>query len=117
LIRKVEGFLPVFEELKKRGVKVRIAAPLTKECEMTVKALDGLAEIRDTDLKARFISVDGKEIAFMIMDDQDVHPTYDVGIWVNSPFFSSAMQDLFDHAWKGMKTVSSTPAKKTAKKK
>ena len=117
LIRKVEGFLPVFEDLKKRGVKVRIAAPLTKECEHTLKALDGFAEIRDTDLKARFISVDGKEIAFMIMDDQDVHPTYDVGIWVNSPFFASAMQDLFDHAWKGMKSVSSTPAKKTAKKK
>jgi HTH-type transcriptional regulator, sugar sensing transcriptional regulator len=117
LIRKVEGFLPVFEDLKKRGVKVRIAAPLTKECEHTIKALEGFAEIRDTDLKARFVAVDGKEIAFMIMDDQDVHPTYDVGIWVNSPFFASAMQDLFDHAWKGMKTVSSTPAKKTAKKK
>ena len=29
--------------------------------------------------------VDGKEIIFMILDDDEVHPTYDVGIWVNSP--------------------------------
>ncbi|MFT4309420.1 MAG: TrmB family transcriptional regulator [Candidatus Woesearchaeota archaeon] len=117
LIRKVEGFLPIFEDLKKRGVKVRIAAPLTKECEPTIKALDGFAEVRNTDLKARFISVDGKEIAFMIMDDQDVHPTYDVGIWVNSPFFAAAMQDLFNHAWKSMKPITVPSGKKAAKKK
>ena len=30
LIRKVEGLKPVFEQIKKRGVKVRIAAPITK---------------------------------------------------------------------------------------
>ena len=31
LLRKVEGLMPVFEEVAKRGVKVRIAAPLSKE--------------------------------------------------------------------------------------
>ena len=103
LMRKIEGFKPTFEKLKKRGVKIRIAAPLTKDTQAAVKDLGSLAEIRDTEAKARFIIVDGKEVIFMIMDDNDVHPTYDVGIWVNSPFFSSALQNLFGAAWKSMK--------------
>ena len=40
------------------------------------------------------------------MDDSEVHPTYDVGIWVNSPFFSSALSTLFGTAWKSMKSSS-----------
>jgi len=39
----------------------------------------------------------------MVLDDQDVHPTYDIGIWVNTPFFANAMQDLFNLAWTSMK--------------
>jgi hypothetical protein len=51
-----------------------------------VKELSGLAEIRNAPVNARFTLVDGKEIVFMVMNDADVHPTYDVGIWVNTPF-------------------------------
>ncbi len=105
LIRKIEGLKPIFEKLKKRGVKVRIAAPITKECMPAIKDLGGLAEIRNAAVDARFTLVDGKEIIFMVMNDNDVHPTYDVGIWVNTPFFSSALQSLFDLAWKDMKPV------------
>jgi HTH-type transcriptional regulator, sugar sensing transcriptional regulator len=103
LMRKAEGLRPVFEKLKKRGVKVRIAAPITKDCQNALKELKDVAEVRTTDSKARFCVVDGKEIIFMVMDDADVHPTYDIGIWVNTPFFASAMYNLFDLAWKSMK--------------
>ena len=105
LMRKIEGFLPTFEKLKKRGVKVRIAAPLTKENEHVVKELKGLAEVKHSDTKARFCIVDKKEIIFMVMDDEEVHPTYDIGIWVNTPFFAAALEELFELAWKGLKTV------------
>jgi sugar-specific transcriptional regulator TrmB len=110
-LRKVEGFLPTFEKLKKRGVKIRIAAPITKEAMPALKELQGLAEVRHTDNKARFCIVDGKEIIFMVLDDNEVHPTYDVGIWVNTPFFASALENLFELAWKGMK-----PAAEIAKR-
>ncbi len=103
LMRKVEGLKPVFEKLKKRGVKIRIAAPLTKESMLAVKDMKGLAEIRHTDSKARFAIIDGKEMVFMVMDDKEVHPTYDIGIWVSTPFFASAVESLFDSAWKSMK--------------
>ena len=103
-LRKVEGLKPVFEKLKKKGVKIRIAAPLTKDTKDALKDVSSVADVKHTDTKARFCIVDSKDIIFMILDDKEVHPTYDVGIWVNTPFFASAMENLFDTAWKGMKS-------------
>ena len=103
-IRKMEGLKPTFEKLKKRGVRIRVAAPLTKDSINSLKDVQGLVEVRHTDSRARFCIVDGKEIIFMVLDDQEVHPTYDVGIWVNTPFFASAMENLFELAWKSMKS-------------
>jgi hypothetical protein len=103
MMRKIEGFKPVFEQLKKRGVKIRIAGPVTKDNIAAVKDLNDVAEVRHTTAKARFCVVDGRELIFMIMDDTEVHPTYDVGIWVNTPFFANALEQLFELAWKDMK--------------
>jgi len=104
LLRKIESLKPVFEQVKKRGVKIRIAAPInSKEAEKIVKDMAGIAEIRHTDSKARFTIVDGKELIFMVMDDAEVHPTYDIGIWINTPFFAKALEDMFELAWKDMK--------------
>ena len=38
----------------------------------------------------------------MVMDDADVHPTYDIGIWITTPFFANALSNLFDIAWKDL---------------
>jgi HTH-type transcriptional regulator, sugar sensing transcriptional regulator len=103
LLRKADSLRSTFEKLKKRGVKIRIAAPLGKESLQALKDLRGLAEVRQANNSARFCIVDGKELIFMVLDDKDVHPTYDLGIWVNSPFFAGTMEGLFDHAWKNMK--------------
>ncbi len=107
LLRKIEGFKPLFEKMKKKGVKIRIAAPVGKEAKPLLKGLPNNVEVRHSpDLKARFCVVDGKEITFMVLDDQEVHPTYDIGIWVNTPFFASALEGLFEMAWSNMKSVS-----------
>jgi HTH-type transcriptional regulator, sugar sensing transcriptional regulator len=105
LIRKVEGLKPTLEKIKKRGVKIRVAVPITKENAAAAKDIAEVAEVRHTDSGARFCVVDGKEIIFMVLDDQDVHPTYDIGIWVNTPFFANAMEDLFNVAWQSMKPL------------
>jgi hypothetical protein len=111
VMRKVEGLKPTFEKIKKRGVKIKIAAPITKECLSAAKDILKVADVKHTDSKARFCIVDGKELIFMVLDDNEVHPTYDVSIWVNTPFFASALEDLFNLAWKGMK-----PAQEVVKK-
>lgn len=105
LVRKIEGLRGVLQECAKRGVKIRICAPMTKELEAVAKELDGIAEVRDAKLKGRFLIVDSKEVIFMVMDDADVHPTYDVGIWINTPFFASALEDMFELAWKDMRKI------------
>ena len=104
-LRKVEGFKPLFETLKKRGVDIRIAAPITDENKHVIKELEGLAEVRDAHVHARFTIVDGEEIIFMVMDDANIHPTYDVGIWINTPFFAKALDEYFSLAWKQMKKI------------
>ncbi len=104
LIRKIESLKGTLEKAKKKGVTIRIAAPITNECKSTIADLKGIAEVRHLDkLNARFIVIDSKELIFMVLDDKDVHPTYDVGIWVNTPLFSLALEQLFELAWKDMK--------------
>ncbi len=103
LLRKAEGLKPTIEKLAKSGVSVRIAAPITKDNKHIVDELKDVAEVRNTNSRSRFAIVDGKEMVFMILDDKNVHPNYDVGIWINSPFFASHMEELFEGAWKSMK--------------
>ncbi len=103
LMRKVEGLRPIFEEVAKKGVKIKIAAPLTKEAQDSLKDVGKFVEVRNSSTKSRFCIVDNKEAVFMVMDDAEVHPTYDIGIWVNAPFFASSMQSLFDQHWKTLK--------------
>ncbi|MBW2987307.1 hypothetical protein KY336_02040 [Candidatus Woesearchaeota archaeon] len=111
LMRKVEALKPIFEKLKKRGVKIKIAAPITKECSDAVKEISNIAEVKNAkNVNARFCIVDGKELTFMVLNDAEVHPTYDIGIWVNTPFFAQALEGMFDLAWKEM-----TPAEKALK--
>ena len=105
-LRKVEGFKPILEKLKDRGVDIRIAAPMNEETENAAEELRGIADVRESnDIEARFVVVDGSEIVFMIMDDEEVHPTYDIGIWLNTPFFSRAVENLFDIAWEQMEEI------------
>jgi HTH-type transcriptional regulator, sugar sensing transcriptional regulator len=105
LLRKIEGLKPTFQDVAKRGVKIRIAAPMNKELEAAAKELEGIADVRDCKIKGRFLIVDAKEVIFMVMDDAEVHPTYDVGIWINTPFFAQALESMFELAWKDMKKV------------
>jgi HTH-type transcriptional regulator, sugar sensing transcriptional regulator len=107
LIRKIEGLLPLFEDLVKRGVSIKIAAPLvTDEAKKVASDLVGIAEVRHIDhISARFIIVDNSEMLFMVLNDDDVHPSYDLGIWVNTPFFSMALAQLFEIAWATLKPI------------
>ena len=103
IIRKVDALKPELEKLTKKGVKIRIAAPITKENAHSLKDVMGIAEVKNLDkLNARFCIIDDKEILFMVLNDEEVHPTYDVGIWVTTPYFSSTLTNLFDLVWKDL---------------
>jgi HTH-type transcriptional regulator, sugar sensing transcriptional regulator len=99
-MRKVEGLRPTLEKVNKRGVNVRISAPLTKENQKVADSLKGVAEVKHNDeVKSRFVTVDGKDLVFMTLDDKEVHPSYDLGVWVKSPYFTTAMDTMFNNSW------------------
>ena len=102
---KVKSLLPIMQTLHERGVSIRMAAPLDDECKKLAQDIKEFVEVKDSKYVGRFIIVDGEEVMFMVMDDSDVHPTYDVAIWVNTPFFSQALENLFELAWNEMKVV------------
>lgn len=100
VIRKVESLKSELDKLSRKGVKVKIAAPIDKDTEKLIKSLPKIIEVRKIDdINARFCIVDNKELMFMIMDDEEVHPTYDIGVWINTPYFASALNGLFEATW------------------
>jgi len=104
--RKLEALLPSFEKCKKRGVKIRIAAPIDKDNAKVAKEMKKVAEVRNlVGMKARFIIIDSNQLMFMLLDDEKFHPNYDVGIWISTEFFAGALEQMFELAWKDMKKV------------
>jgi sugar-specific transcriptional regulator TrmB len=104
LNRKLEALLPSLEKAKRRKVKIRIAAPITKDNQKIAKELSKVAEVRNIEgLNARFSIIDSSQVMFMLLDDANVHPNYDVGIWINTPYFAQTLSQMFELAWKGLK--------------
>jgi HTH-type transcriptional regulator, sugar sensing transcriptional regulator len=104
LNRKLEALMPSFEKAKKRGVKIRIAAQIDETNKDIVKELSKVAEVRSMPkIRARFAIVDSEELLFMLLDDDKVHPNYDIAIWLSTDFFAQAMEQLFEYAWKSFK--------------
>ena len=106
LNRKMEALMPSLEKAKKRGVKIRIATQINAENKQVAKDLSKVAEIRDSGgMRARFAIIDSEQLLFMVLDDDKVHPNYDVAIWLSTEFFAQAMEQLFEAAWNGFKKI------------
>ncbi|MDI6738510.1 MAG: helix-turn-helix domain-containing protein [Nanoarchaeota archaeon] len=103
LARKAEMLAPALQEAARKGVSVRIAAPVTKESADAAKALLSFADVRHLSKpESRFCVVDNKEALFMLMNDSEVHPNFDAGLRVASRFFAQSMAGMLDIAWQGM---------------
>ncbi len=106
LVRKIEVLKPELERLRRKNVNIRIAANMDKDAVKIAKEIGKLAEVRMLDnMNARFAIIDGKDVMFMVMDDENVHPSYDVGVWVRTPYFGTALQQMFDTVWNDLKPV------------
>src|SRR3989339_63492 len=106
LNRKLEALMPSFEKCKKRGVKIRIAAPIDSNNIKIARELKKVAEVKNIDkIKARFVVIDGNQLMFMLLDDEKFHPNYDIGVWINTEFFAQALEQMFELAWKEMKAI------------
>ncbi len=99
-MRKAEGLKPTLLKAKKRGVKIKIMAPLNKENKKVADSLKAIAEIKHHNkINSRFVTIDSKDLVFMTLNDKEVHPSYDLGVWVKTPYFTSAMDQMFNATW------------------
>ena len=101
LSRKFEHLMPTFEKAKKRGVSIKIAAPITADNMKVARELARVAEVRHIDKPhGRFTIIDGEQMMLLLLDDKQVHPNYDVGVWLSSDYFAKSMGQLIEHSWK-----------------
>jgi len=88
-----------------RGVKVRIAAPITKENGQAVQALKDFAEIKkmEKDTGGRFALVDDSHVILSLTDDKSVHPTQDLAFWTQSEHVAGGiLGPMFESMWKSL---------------
>tara|TARA_Y100000310_G_scaffold317169_1_gene369732 strand:+ start:1842 stop:2612 length:771 start_codon:yes stop_codon:yes gene_type:complete len=95
LQRKAKIIKKSLNDLQKKGISVRLFAPYNKTI---MKKIDDI-KFTDYHSNTQFISVDGKELMFMITPDSIV-PEYEVGVWIQSDFFVSAVGMLFEQSLK-----------------
>ncbi len=101
LNRKLEALMPALEKAKKRGVQVRVAAPINQDNIKVAKEFAKVAEVRASHgMQGRFAIIDAEELMFMLLDDKTVHPNYDVAVWLSTEFLAKSMEQMFELAWK-----------------
>jgi len=104
--RKFEALKETLDKAKKKGVRIRIAAPITAKNIKVAKDMAKYAEVRHAGtLDSRFALVDGKELLFMVLNDKEIHSSYDLGVWINTPFFAQTVGKMFDASWEKMTPV------------
>lgn len=95
LEREARILKPIVEKLNKNGINIKIGIDNEEEARKLRKELK--AEIKCLNLNARFYIVDGKEILFMLTPEAGDE---EIGIWISTEFFSSALKQLFELAWR-----------------
>ncbi|MBN2454726.1 TrmB family transcriptional regulator [Candidatus Woesearchaeota archaeon] len=104
LKRKSEIFRNSLKKANSKGVKIRIAAPLS-DAKDSAAELSEFAELRTTNAEARYFIIDAKQVFFMLAKKTE-SPSLDAAIWINSPFLAASFKALFDKSWAGLKALS-----------
>ena len=109
LAKKMEVIRESLAKANKRGITIRVATPVNKDSSTLVKELQKYGEVRNlSKIAGRFCIVDDKELLFMLLEDEDVHAEYDVGIWANTEYFATALTNMFNIAWNEMEDAEKT---------
>lgn len=94
VVRKMKHLKNDFKKASERGVNVKIMAPLNEQAKKEAENIEGVEFKHAGDLRGRFAVADGKDVVLMLMHDDEVHPVYDSGIWINSEFVGNALEKM-----------------------
>lgn len=84
--RKVKLLKNILPDLKKKKVNVYVNAPVEENELKDIK-------FSDNTNSARFVSIDGEE-ALLHLNDGNCLPAYDCAVYVKSPFFVKAIEEM-----------------------
>ena len=79
-------------------MEILVETFLIIQINLFMKKLQNIEHI-EYNPNSSFLTIDGKEMIFMI-SNVSVAPDYEVSIWINSPFFVSAVDVLFAESLK-----------------
>ena len=107
LIELAQQHAPHLKKAAESGVKIQVAAPVTKNTAEAAKELSKYAQVRhldaDNKLGARLCVIDGEEFMFGLTDEK-THPTQDVVFWSQSNHAASQfIEPMFEMAWQNAK--------------
>ncbi len=95
VIRKLSVLKEVIRKAHERGVSIEVEAPLTERNKDTIDSLRDFINFKSiSNPDARYCVVDDKQALLMLLNDKDVHPNYDVGVWLNSESVSKLLSNL-----------------------
>ena len=106
-----ENHISILKKLNERGVKIKIATRTDKSSNDAIKALSGVAEIRDISqevlpLSGRFFVVDGQQTMMGLSDPELVHSTQDMMFWTKSKHVAKDMlEPMFSLVWEKAKPL------------
>ncbi|MFH1915865.1 MAG: helix-turn-helix domain-containing protein [Nanoarchaeota archaeon] len=98
LLRKYDSLKKTLRKAKERGIKISIVAPISKKSDGILSDLQKIADVKNADVKGRVCIIDNLHTVFMLTDDQNVHPSFDIGVWVQAPYvgnlFTNALSKI-----------------------
>lgn len=92
----------VLKKAASKGVKVRIALPVTRDIAAAVSAFKEFADVKKLDrANGRFAIVDGNHVVMSLTDDRSVDPTQDLSLWTQSEHVAAEIiGPMFESMWK-----------------
>jgi sugar-specific transcriptional regulator TrmB len=95
----------ILKKTARKGVKLRIMAPLTRNA--AVNALSEIAELKHIDQPiGRLCTIDDKHVIVSLTDDTEVHETQDLIFWAKSGHAAKdVMKPYFDSIWSSSKRI------------
>jgi sugar-specific transcriptional regulator TrmB len=93
ITEKYEILGDLLNNAKKKGINLSFTIS-EKTPETVIKGLKKLGNVKYSNSLCRLCITDDTQTMFMLKDIKDVHKNYDVGVWVNTPYFSKNLINL-----------------------
>lgn len=85
IIKKTKEFEKHIKNAKDKGIKIFFAAPLTDKTETVQEKLNNYIIFTNiNEPTSRYMIVDKKNVAIILTNEKEVHPDYELAIWIQS---------------------------------